>query len=222
MPEDLSKQIALVLRLSAGDTIVVLDGTGREYEVELDQMIRKAVTGKVVEVRENHNEPTIKLTLFQALLPREKFEVVLQKGTEVGVSEFVPVETRRSLIKASNLKDQKLERWQRIVKEAAEQSERGIVPKVREVLTFEQALEEALRKSEVLVAWEEQCESLKNVLQDSNSSNFSLFIGSEGGFEQQEIDFAVARGAKLISLGPRVLRAETAGIVASALVLDGK
>lgn len=221
MPEDISKQIANVLRLSKGDKIVVLDNSGVEYLVELDQLIKKAVAGRIVSRTTNGNEPSIKITLYQSLLPREKFEVVLQKGTEVGVCQFVPVETKRSLIKRSAFKNEKLERWQRIVTEASEQCERGIIPAVETVLNFEEAVEQAAGQGVVLLAYErEQSLELNQALDKiKDVENIAVMIGPEGGFEEGELEYARNKGVFLVSLGPRILRSETAGIVAPALIL---
>lgn len=221
MPLEISKQITKVLRLKKGDQIVVLDGTGNEFEVELDQMISSEVSGKIIREKLNHAEPKVFITLYQSLTPKDKFETVLQKGTEVGISEFVPVETKRSLVKASDIKPEKFERFQRIIQEASEQSERGIVPKLQPAIKFEEAIMQALEKGLVIIAWEEEdTNNLKSIVESlTNINHVSIFVGPEGGFENAEIEFAKEKGAKTVSLGLRILRTETAGIVLAANIL---
>lgn len=221
LPADISKQITKVLRLGRGDEIVILDNSGMEYTVKLEQMISNGVSGKIVERVMNQAEPEIKITLFQALLPRDKFEMILQKCTEIGVSKFVPIETKRSLIKKNNFRIEKMDRWERIVKEAAEQSERGIIPEIGEVLTFEEAIDEIITDGEAWIAWEEEIDiQIRNV--KLTQKNIGIFIGPEGGFESAEIDFAIKKGAKTFSLGKRILRSETAGMVASSIILSSE
>jgi 16S rRNA (uracil1498-N3)-methyltransferase len=218
-PEDVSLQISRVLRLKKGDLVVACDGNLNEYTVRLDQMIREEVGGPIIEKSINNNEPEINITLYQALLPGEKFELVLQKATELGVERIVPLETKRSLIKKNNFNTNKLERWKKIIKEAAEQSERGKIPELSSVLTFNEALNES-GENITLVAYERGGERLKDALRETDGKNFSIFVGPEGGFEQSEITEASQKGARLISLGKRILRSETAGIILPGLILE--
>lgn len=223
IPKETSKQITKVLRLKKGDQIVVLDGMGNEYLVALDQMIWDNVSGKILSKKINLSEPKTQITLYQALTPREKFETVLQKGTEIGVSSFVPTETKRSLLKVNDAKKEKLERWQRIVQEASEQSERGIIPAVKEPIRFQEAVKLALEEGIVLIAWEnEEKNTLAKVLSGISAHKISIFIGPEGGFEESEIEFAKSSGATTVSLGPRILRTETAGPFLGSLILFSK
>lgn len=219
-----SKQITKVLRLRKGDRVIVLDGTGLEYEIELEQMISDAVVGKIIHKSTNSAEPNIFVTLYQALTPRDKFELVLQKATEVGVSKFVPIETKRSLVKVGDLKLEKFERYQRIIQEASEQSERGVIPLIEQPMKFEDAINQAVKEDLTLIAWEgEQENSLKSELNKiENVTKVSIFIGPEGGFEEGEIEYGKSKGAKTVSLGPRILRTETAGIVLTANILFAK
>lgn len=220
MPEESSQQITKVLRLKRGDKIIVLDNRGMEYGVLLEQMISREVVGNILSRQESRGEPKLKITLYQALLPREKFELVLAKGTEVGIDRFVPIETKRCLIKKNQYQG-KVDRWRRILQEASEQSERGIIPELEEALDFEQAIKEALKDGLVLVACErDPRELLSEVLKSQeNLEKVSIFIGPEGGFETQEFELAKKMGARLISLGPRIFKSETAGLVLSSLLL---
>ncbi|VAW32313.1 16S rRNA (uracil(1498)-N(3))-methyltransferase [hydrothermal vent metagenome] len=219
-PIEIAHQIRNVLRLSVDTAVIVLDNSGWEYEVNLRQVDRQHVVGQAVAKRPSPNEPTAHLTLYQSLMKRDKFEWVLQKGTEIGVSHFVPLVTQRSLIQKVDIKDGKLARWEKIITEAAEQSRRGRIPTLQTPVTLGQAL--AKHPSQPgLIAWEETKDvTLREVLSaGKRPSTISLFIGPEGGFAAEEIGAAQTVGLTPITLGKRILRAETAALVASALIL---
>ncbi|NWJ97700.1 MAG: 16S rRNA (uracil(1498)-N(3))-methyltransferase [Chloroflexi bacterium] len=212
-------QLSRVLRLAPCATVVLLDGMGREYLAELTHFDRNGtVTGRVIEERLATNEPRTQVTLFQALLKGERFDYVLQKGTEIGVSAFVPVLTERVIGGSSPVK---MERWRKIVREAAEQSRRGLLPSVVEPLPFGQALKLMPEESLKLMAWEEEkISSLRKVLRTTPPpTSVSLLVGPEGGFSPAEAAEATLAGIQTISLGSRILRAETAGPTATALIL---
>jgi 16S rRNA (uracil1498-N3)-methyltransferase len=225
----LAHQMARVLRLRGGDRVVLLDGSGREREVELVTVTPGRVRGVVRETRPSRGEPRLAVALYQALVPREKLELVIQKGTEVGVTAFVPIACERSLVPRGDGTDpRRLERWRRIAREAAEQSRRGRVPEVRAPRRFLDALDEATAGGPTLVAWEgERARSAQTALRellgapsaDRDRGRLSVFIGPEGGFAPSEIAAARERGAATVSLGPRILRTETAGPVLAALAL---
>ena len=221
-------QISRVLRLKSGDRLVLVDGAGRESVVRLDEVRSSAVTGTVESTQRSRPEPKLVLTLYQALVQRDRFETVLQKGTEVGISRFVPTWCERSIVPGGERIDEKrLERWRRIVTEAAEQCERGIVPEVTPPIRFAEALPEATRAGPTLVAWErEDGVSIRSGLSEALGSRpvgqaqLGLFVGPEGGFTEAEIALARQPGqVQTVSLGPRILRTETAGPILAALAL---
>lgn len=216
-------QIKDVLRMKAGDSIIVLDNTGYEYIVSLTQVKRGQVFGEVVNQRKSEAEPSTQITLFQSLLAREKFEWVLQKCTEIGVIHFVPIITQRSLIRQPHvITVKKMSRWQSILTEAAEQSGRGRIPTLENPLFFADALAKLDGFDCCLVGATIGNEAdLRNIFSSSDTEplRIALLIGSEGGFTDEEIAEACSRGAKAFSLGKRILRTETASIVASALIL---
>jgi len=215
-------QVCHVLRLRPGDPIVVLDDSGMEYHVTLTAVGLPETTGKITSRQAARGEPKAQLALFQSLLSREKFEWVLQKGTEVGVSRFVPVLTERSIVRAKLIEEKKLDRWRRIVTEAAEQSHRGRIPKIDQVATFGEALSSlALFDRCLIAAPGREGRSLHEALQGQGdgSASIALMVGPEGGFTPEEVEAACGGGTVPIDLGPRVLRTETCAIVASALVL---
>lgn len=215
-----ARQIAHVLRMRPGDRLIVLDNAGWRYEVQLTAVDGKQVVGDIVQKAAATGEPSLSITLYMALIRREKFEWVLQKCTEIGVSAFVPVITQRTLWQANELRAGKQARWQKIVTEAAEQSRRGRIPSVSEPVRLGQALAEqtAVR---AFMAWEEATAvGLTAVAIEPSATAVGLFIGPEGGFTADEVALASQYGVQTVTLGPRILRAETAAMVATTLLLQ--
>lgn len=212
-------QIGHVLRLKPADRIIVLDNTGYEYEVALDHFGADYVQGKVLRKRLSPGEPHLKITLFQALLKADKFELVLQKGVELGVSAFVPFISERCVVKSPA--DNKVQRWRKIIQEAAEQSARGLLPVLHPVIFFAEACDLAAKPA-ILLWEEERGQRLRGFLKQPpflGAGSLSLFIGPEGGFLTAEVHLAASRGIVTASLGRRVLRAETAGLAAVSAIL---
>ncbi|CUS04644.2 Ribosomal RNA small subunit methyltransferase E [Candidatus Promineifilum breve] len=218
---DQAHQMRRVLRLRPGDRVLALDGRGRQYEVVLEEVSNARATGRVATQSEAGGEPGARLTLFQSLLPRDKFEWVLQKGTEVGVSTFAPVITRRSLVRGDDVTAEKMTRWERIIREAAEQCGRGLLPRLLPPAPFSAAIVAAAALDRAVIAWEgESRRALGEALSQSGERpEVGLFIGPEGGFEMEEIEEAAAQGIVAVTLGRRILRTETAAVVGAALLL---
>jgi 16S rRNA (uracil1498-N3)-methyltransferase len=217
-----SHQVQHVLRLQPGDAIVVLDNTGTEYGVTLTKVDKRETVGQVTSTQQARGEPAAQVTLLQSMLMREKFEWVLQKGTEIGIARFAPVLTARSLVRVKDVEDKKLDRWRRIVTEAAEQSHRGRIPEIDQIIKFEEAVSSLAGFDRSLIAAPSQeGPTLRETLQGMSGRPVSvaLMVGPEGGFTEEEVDAARRGGAVPISLGPRILRTETCAIVAPALVL---
>ena len=214
-------QIARVLRLRPGDQVVVLDNRGWQYMVVLETAVSPQLIGTVRNRAAAEGEPRLRLTLYQALLQRDKFEWVLQKGTEIGVARFVPLLTRRSLVQTAALKANKQARWHKILTEAAEQSWRGRVPELAPPVALAEALGAAANADLGLLTEVGAERPLRAALHGLPTSpiEVALFIGPEGGFDVDEVAQAQAAGVTPVSLGPRVLRTETAAIVAAALIL---
>jgi len=220
---DLRRQVKDVLRLTRGERFVVLDNTGWEYEVLLSDITKDAVTGEVVRKTPCAAEPRTNIRLYQGLLKGDKFELVLQKATELGVSSFVPVVLERSVASAG-VSAGKMERWKRIIQEAAEQSSRGKLPELLPVMPFAGACRSA--PGFRLLPWEEEAlVSLRNAMDSQMSKGspapqtVSIFIGSEGGITPAEVELAVNQGIVPVTLGPRILRAETAALAVVTAVL---
>jgi len=220
--DEQAHQIRSVLRKKAGNKVIVLDNTGLEYEVELAEVTHGEVTGIVLDKKKADGEPQAELTIYQSLLTRQKFEWVLQKCTEIGVCRFVPVVCRRSLVQSSKtIKPAKMNRWQKILKESAEQCARGCIPKLLNPKTFKDAVEHTDRYDCKLIAVAGgKGRDLRQVVRRFDEiTKAAIFIGPEGGFTTDEIDTAKQAGFETVTFGKRVLRTETAAIVSSALFL---
>ncbi len=215
-PEQQAHQIHSVLRLRPGETIVALDNSGREYQVELIRVAREGVRGRVVQVDDSTREPHTELVLYQSLLKADKFEWVLQKGTELGIAAFVPLVTTRVI--AAEVGRTKRVRWERILVEAAEQSGRSKIPFLADPQELEEAVcAQAPAEATRLIPWEEERNvDLRTALRPTGPVH--LFIGPEGGLTAEEIEMARAQGVQPITLGRRILRAETAGLVAASAI----
>ena len=222
LPPELARRLATVLRLKRGDRVVLADGRGRDCEAEITALTARSGAATVVLERPSPPEPGVELVLYQSLVRPQRFELVLEKGTELGVARFVPLASGRAQVKAEG-GSQRAERWRRIVTEAAEQCGRGRVPAVDPPLAFPEAVRTA--PGLLLLPWEEESASgglgLRSYLRSvkPEPTIVSVFIGPEGGFSAEEAALARDAGCVAISLGPRILRSETAGIVAAALVM---
>ena len=220
IPRHLAHRLRDVLRLSTGDRITVLDNTGWEYEVELRSVRRDGAEGRVVGRSQSAGEPSCRVTLFQALLKGGGFESVLQKCTEVGASAFVPLVCDRCV--AERPGDSRIDRWRKVILEAAQQSRRGKLPVLHPVADFSEVCRSMAHDSVLL--WEgEESRGFKDALSDLAAEGFprqiGILIGPEGGFTDQEVDTACSCGIVSVGMGPRILRAETAGPVAVAVAL---
>lgn len=215
-------QIRDVLRLRPGNEIVLLDNSGWAQRAELVTVDRDVVRGRVVDKWQLQTEPPARITLYQGLLKGHKFDWVLQKGTEIGIAAFVPVLAARCIVGSlGDVSEARIERWQKIIVEAAEQAGRARLPRLSHALLFANACEVAARGGLSLIPWEGEHErGLREALQEiPKSKEINLFIGPEGGFAEEEIAAARDWGIKPVSLGPRILRAETAGLAAAAAIL---
>ncbi|MCS7219833.1 MAG: 16S rRNA (uracil(1498)-N(3))-methyltransferase [Anaerolineae bacterium] len=220
-PEMTARQILHVLRLRPGDIVAVLDGQGILYRVILKRVDRDAVLGQVTGQEVATGEPKMAVTLYASLIKGERFEWILQKGTELGVLRFVPMVTERTVVRDLTLSTSRQARWRRIVQEAAEQSGRALLPEVETPMTFAAACEQAAMADLSLIAWvEEKRRTLADIWGNRRPATLAILIGPEGGFTPDEVEQACACGIMPFSMGPRVLRAETAAVVAVALAMQ--
>jgi len=205
-------QIRNVLRLKVGERLVLCDGTLKEAVIEILDFKKNLVKAKVIDVYENRNEPKVSVSLYCSILKRDNFELVCQKACEIGVSEIVPLLTKRTV--KLNLK---YERIEKIVKEASEQSGRGKVPTIYRARKF--ADEIKAKKDLLNIFFDEKGEDIDS-LKTNNIQNIGIWIGPEGGWTVDELNLASKYNAKIFKLGDLTLRSETAAIIASYIILN--
>ena len=215
-----------VLRKSKGDTLEVCDGKNTDYVCEILEISRgeDQIICKVLSKVTSKSEADVKVCLYQGLPKADKMELILQKGTEIGAYEFIPFESERTVVHLDSKKSNaKLERWNKIAESAAKQSGRGNIPRVRNVLDFKGAVADAAKNCDlVLVCYEDEHKtSLKTQLRqvEKRPEKVAVFIGPEGGFSPAEVKQILEGGGHAVTLGPRILRTETAGMISTALIL---
>ena len=215
--EDL-KHLSSVLRLKKGDHVMLSDGKGSECEGEIEALEPGRARVKTGPWRPCVSEPHHKLTVFQCLPKAGKMETIIQKCTELGVNAMVPVYSARCVVQPGREYDKKLQRYRKVAREAAMQSGRGWVPEVLPLVELKRA--DLSVFDTVLCAYEgERARTLKAAMKEGVGRRIALFIGPEGGFEAAEVEALQNKGAQVISLGPRILRTETAGMAMVAQIL---
>lgn len=223
---DLAHQLGRVLRLGVGDQVLMLDGSGWAYTVTLRELGRGHLTGQIEGRALAETEPTVAISIFLALMHADRFEVAIQKAVELGVGQIVPVFYARSL-PGDRSDSKRLERWRRIIREAAEQSCRGRLPELAEPVRFETACALAAQADLPLILWEGAAPHLREVLRPASPTSgisiasartISILTGPVGGIAPEELTAAREHGIMPVSLGPRILRAETAPIAAIAAI----
>lgn len=217
--EDLIHQLTKVLRFQSGEKVILLNNSDYEFVVELRDFSSKKIVGKVLNKKFCETEMPVRLVIAQAILKNmERIEWLFQKGTELGVSAFMPLITDRTERKVLG----KEERLQRILKEAAEQSGRGKVPNLLEARKFEKIFLSDAGERIVVVphpgAEQKFSDFCKKKLMKDGLKEIVICVGPEGGFTHREIEIAKSNGAHLVSLGNRILRAETVGMVMAMIV----
>ncbi len=211
-----------VLRAIKGDAITVCCD-GIDYNAVIAEISNDCIISDIIDSVQNVTEPALKVTLFQGLPKADKMEFIVQKCIELGVSEIVPVITDRSIAKINTDKDAntKVSRWQKIAMEAAKQCNRGIVPVIGMPVKFSQAVHMAANRELSIIPYEKESAAGFKAIAATGSSikSAAIFIGPEGGFTEQEVELAETAGIRKITLGPRILRTETAGMVALSLMM---
>lgn len=210
-----------VLRMKPGEEITVNDGSF-DYLCRIEELQKELVSACIIEKKSCESELPAAIYLFQGLPKADKLETIIQKCTELGVSEIIPVAMKRCIAKLEPKKEEaKLKRWQLIAQSAAKQSGRGVIPKISTVLSYEAALHRASQMNHILIPYEKarNMEATREALRMIKpGEEAAIFIGPEGGFEESEIALAEEKGAKAITLGRRILRTETAGMTALAML----
>lgn len=215
------KHISKVLRCRVGEELEICDNDNNEYICEITSIDKSEVQLNIIDKVDIKRESDLKIKVYQGLPKGPKMEMILQKLTEVGVDEIILVQTKRTVVKVEDKKeDKKIERWERIIYEAAKQSKRGKIPKLRGILSFKEALSDMGKNDLNIAPYEnERTKSIKQAIKGQDINNIGIFVGPEGGFEDTEIKDIEDIGGQSVSLGPRILRTETASLVASSIVL---
>lgn len=213
-----------VLRLEKGDWIVACDAEGTDYVCRIQEMSGTEITVSVEKIQESGTELDTRITLFQGIPKKEKMEFIIQKAVELGVYEIVPVMMKRCVVKLSDEKkmQKKQERWQAIAEAAAKQCDRGIIPTVHLPVTMTEAFDMAGSLEYNMIPYELQdgIEVSRTIVNEAcKHSSVGIFIGPEGGLEQEEVEQAVAMGAHPMTLGKRILRTETAGMALLSIMM---
>ena len=211
-----------VLRMRADEEVLIADGQGAEYRCKLTELSENEVRAQILWKLDGNAELASAITLFQGLPKSDKMDLIVQKCVELGVDRIVPVSTKRAVVKLDAKKEQtRLKRWNTISESAAKQSGRGVIPEVSGVMSFGKALEEAKKLDVLLIPYERaehMAETRRVMGKIRPGQSVGIFIGPEGGFEESEVEEAVAAGAKAITLGKRILRTETAGLAVLAML----
>ena len=216
-----AKHLKTILRAQPGDKISVVTES-KEYIAEIKEINTENIVCTLVEEIFSNNETKINITLCQGIPKKTKMETIIQQNVELGVKSFIPLITERTVVKL-NEKDReqkKLDRWQKIAKESAKQSKRNIIPTVEPIITVSELIEKLKHiDAEIIVPYElEDVKILKDVLKEPKD-NYYIVIGPEGGFDIKEIEMFQEIGAHIVTLGKRILRTETAGIVTASVIM---
>jgi 16S rRNA (uracil1498-N3)-methyltransferase len=225
LPEHAASQVRRVLRMRQGEQVAVFDGSGAEWTATLQEVSDRRVAGVLGEERKPGVELPVEVTVCQSLVRPERFELVLQKCTELGAARFVPLITERVQAGDQALSaGARLERWRRIIQEAAEQSGRTKVPDISPASSLLDTIRAESARGPVVLLWEEdRSQGLRQALRRMSAGGLpaavALIIGPVGGFAEQEVESAESAGAIVAGMGKRVLRSETAAIASLAALL---
>ena len=213
-----------VLRMKQGEEIVICNGQGKDCYCIISKMSETAIIADIKSKKDTKAELKTRITLFQGLPKKDKMELIIQKAVELGVYEIIPVITKRVVVKLEDKKkeEKKLERWQAIAEGAAKQSGRGMIPRVRHFMTYQEAITAASGMELALVPYENAMgmQNTRNIMSNLNNlKSVGVLIGPEGGFEESEIELAKENKIIPITLGNRILRTETAGLATLSMMV---
>ena len=214
-----------VLRIRQGEEMLVSDGTGRDYLCQAEEIAGQEVTVRILETEEEGRELPSRIWLFQGLPKSDKMDLIIQKAVELGAFRIVPVATKNTVVKLDPKKEAaKVGRWQAIAESAAKQSKRSYIPRVSGIMTLKEAFDyvESQGFSVRLIPYEHEAgmDGTKTELDAAGpGQDIAVFIGPEGGFDEREIELALSKGVRPISLGRRILRTETAGLALLSVLM---
>lgn len=213
-----ARHISKSLRMRVSDMLCVTNGTGEDYGCQIEEITKDTVLLKVCYKQANNSEPSCKVTIYQGVPKSTKLEDIIQKCVELGVSKIVPVLTKRCVSRPdAKSAVKKNQRYSKIALEAAQQSGRGIVPEIAPMVTLKQAVKDDMSDTKI-VFYEGGGEKLTSVV-NSDCKSVSIYIGPEGGFEKEEVELIASNGAKTATLGPRILRTQTAPVAALTAIM---
>ncbi len=220
---DDAHHIARVLRMHTGDTLTVCDKNGTDFDTVITALGGNTVQTKILSSAPARTEPPVCVTLFQALPKAAKMENIIQKCTELGIYKIIPCIASRCVVKLDDARDalKKTARWQAISEQAAKQCGRGIIPEISEPVTFDEALQSLKAYDVCFAAYEQETTgSLRQVLKNAGPPTTAAFlIGPEGGLAPEEAGALRQNGIPAVTLGPRILRTETAGAAVLAMLM---
>ena len=213
-----------VLRMKIGEKLIICNGQGKDFYCIIKEEADGAIISEVLKIQETDTELDGRIYLFQGVPKKDKMELIIQKAVELGVYEIIPVMTRRTVVKLEDRKKEqkKLERWQAIAASAAKQSNRGIIPRISDTMSFQEALAYAGSMDCKVIPYENAGDITKtrSIIQKiSVTQTIGIFIGPEGGFEEEEVKQASDMGVLPITLGRRILRTETAGLAVLSMIM---
>ena len=214
-----ASHISKSLRMKIGESLTVCDQKGTDYDCVIESIDPNVIRLKVLGKKATLTEPNVQLTLYMALPKSDKMELIIQKCVELGITRIVPVITSRCISRPDDKTFQKkIERYQKIAYEAAKQSGRGVVPEICDKINFKKAIEIASKDDTAMIFYENGGEDISSFLKNA-SKTISIFVGAEGGFDSSEISLAIESGVLPATLGPRILRCETAPISATSIIM---
>lgn len=209
-----------VLRMKPGDPVSVSSSDGMDYQCQVERITGEEVMLRILSSAPNQSEPQVEIVLYQALPKGDKMELIVQKAVELGVSRIVPVLTHRCVSRPdAKSMEKKRQRWQKIADEAAKQCGRGRLVQVAPLLSFREAVQEAAQLETALLCYEKGGRRLNDIVLPS-ASQVGIFVGAEGGFEEQEAQYAASQGICAATLGRLILRCETAPLAAISIVMN--
>ena len=212
-----------VLRMRPGDELSLSDGEGMDYLCKILSIERDEVRVNIENSWNSYVELPVKIYLFQGLPKGDKMELIIQKAVELGVYEIIPVRTKRVIVKLDDKKEsKKIARWQQIAEGGAKQSGRGLIPEVKPVMGFAEALKYAGSLDAALIPYEkaEGIQKTRSIIHDlKGKKSVAIFIGPEGGFDEKEVEDAMNQGVFPVTLGRRILRTETAGLTMLSILM---
>lgn len=213
-----ARHIAKSLRMKVGDMLTVTDGKGNDFGCQIDEITRDTVHLIICYKQAGSSEPTCRVTIYQGVPKSSKLEDIIQKCVELGVAKIVPTLTKRCVSRPDEKSaGKKNQRYQKIALEAAQQSGRGIIPEIGNMLTLKQATANDNSQTKI-VFYEGGGVPIKNIIK-AGCESVSIYIGPEGGFEKEEVDMIVSSGAIQATLGPRILRTQTAPVAALSAIM---